>query len=66
MSNDPDAVERLSLDAPVALLRKMNHDIRNPLNAVLATANKTAAAVITLFMRMNTPFGCAKKGGLQE
>lgn len=39
MNVDTDSAERLGLDKPVALLRKMNHDIRNPLNAVLATAN---------------------------
>jgi len=39
MSIHPDSVEPISLNRPVALLRKMNHDIRNPLNAVLATAN---------------------------
>src|SRR5215471_16095225 len=33
MSAEPETAERLSLDSPVALLRKMNHDIRNPLNA---------------------------------
>ncbi len=45
MSIHPDSVERLSLDKPVALLRKMNHDIRNPLNAVLATANMLSEGI---------------------
>src|SRR5437867_2040121 len=35
----PEPEQPISLDKPVALLRRLNHDLRNPLNAVLATAN---------------------------
>ena len=36
---NPERQEPITLAQPVALLRHVNHDLRNPLNALMATAN---------------------------
>jgi signal transduction histidine kinase len=40
-----DPVESISLSRHVRLLRQMNHDLRNPLNALIATANMLSEGI---------------------
>src|SRR5688572_10106171 len=45
MTTRPESPEPVSLAKPVRLLRQANHDLRNPLNALLATANMLSEGI---------------------
>jgi len=45
MTIKPESPEPVSLAKPVRLLRQANHDLRNPLNALLATANMLSEGI---------------------